>query len=412
MKFLKVLLLTVLVILSSCDRFQENRKIVLRTDRPELIAYAEAYNAESEYKVEVVYSAEPAKELADGKCTADLVIAPYLNSKQVTDSLMPLDNLFTESVLDRDSFYLEALEQGRTEKGQVALPVSFNIPVFLFRSGEVKHSVSSFNLDSNSFAVICSEFNSSKTSYRKSSFSPLWDNRIPFFFALLSDNNFYESENGKFTVNDVQLENRLQFMRGLISRFSGDFDGERYFREKFLYMPQLELLEKRRIFFSFSDVASFSNIPESSRRNLNFRFYLNEKNRIAVCENMLYAAIPGKSGNSKGAGDFLAWMMNEKVQTEMLGNAENRKIRGFGIAGGFSSLKGVNEKSFPKLYPFMVGHIPTEEILSFPVPCPPDFDRLRDEAIIPWLYTQTGQPSTTSDLMDTVDSWRRMNAAL
>lgn len=413
MKILKVFLVLTAILFSSCDSFRTGQKVVLWTDRPELITYGEVYNAEHEYKVEIVYKDSPAEELASGRAEVpDIVIAPYLNSKQIIGSFTDLGELFEDSSLERESFYQEALELGKTTDGQQAIPFSFNIPVFVFRTGEVDQNISPFALDSNSFVEVCTVFNNSRSSLRKSSFSPLWDKRNPFFFAFISDSNFYESETGTFSVDGTSLENNLQFMRGLIVRLSGNFESEKAFREKFLYMQPTDLLEKRRIFLSYSDVNSFCSIPDSKRKNLNFRYYMNEKQRISVCEDMLYAAIPSKGKNRKGAVDFLLWIMDEKVQQDMLERTKSMGIRSFGIAGGLSALKNINENTIPRMYPFMVGHVPIEEILNFPVPCPPDFDRLRDEAIIPWLYKQTGQESTTSDLQETIDNWRRMNAAL
>ena len=56
----------------------------------------------------------------------------------------------------------------------------------------------------------------------------------------------------------------------------------------------------------------------------------------------------------------------------------------FGVAGGFSSLRSVNEEIFPSFFPALVGHAPPAAALVAPPVPPQGWPALVSEVLTPW----------------------------
>ena len=405
-----LLLILLIPLLAGCPLEKPDQRIVLWTDRPELAAYAQAFNsAQNEYVVEVVYKDSPASALKGKKPGRwDVAVGPFLTSVSLNDTFMPLESLFSDGTVSKPRFYQNALEKGISNGHQMLLPFSFNVPVFIFQSGKIKQEFDSFALSPDSFSAICSDFNKAKSRHAKSAFSPLWNPESLFFFSILSPGLYSQFEQGA-EVRQQDVETGLDQIRQMIADLDGGIKAETRFREKYLYKNPLELLDSSHIFFWYSDVGNFYTLPSDRRQNIDFRYYLNSNGKVAVCEDMLWLGIPKKGGNTMGAIAFIKWLMNPVVQQDLIIRAREMDIRSFGLAGGFSAIKTVNEDALPQIYPFIIPFIPKEEYTAFPDPCPTDWYAFKKGAVIPYLVQECGAEETSRKLWEAAESWRRMN---
>ena len=406
-----LLLILLFPLLAGCPFEKADQRVVLWTDRPEFAAYAQAFNsAQNEYVVEVVYKDSPASALKSKKAGRwDVAIGPFLNSVSLNDTFIPLENLFADGTVDKAQFYQNALEKGIQDGHQMLLPLSFNVPAFIFQSGKIKQEYDSFALAPDSFSAICLDFNKAKSRHAKSAFSPLWNPESLFFFSILSPGLCSQFEAGT-EVRQQDVEIGLDQIRQQIKDLDGGIKAEAKFREKYLYKNPLELLDSGHIFFWYGDVGSFYTLPADRRQNLDFRYYLNVDGKVSACEDMLWLGVPKKGGNTKGAVAFIQWLMNPEVQQNLILKAREMGIRSFGLAGGFSAMKTVNEDALPQIYPFINTFIPLEEYLAFPDSCPPDWYAFKNGAVIPYLVQECSAEETTRKLWEVSESWRRMNA--
>ena len=384
---------------------------MLWTDRPEFAAYAQAFNsAQSEYVVEVVYKGSPASALQGKKPGRwDVAIGPFLNSVSLNDTFMPLESLFSDGTVSKPRFYQNALAKGISNGHQMLLPFAFNVPAFIFQSGRIRQEFDSFALTPHNFSAICLDFNNTKSRHAKSAFSPLWNPESLFFFSILSPGLCSQFEKGS-EVRQQDVENGLSYVRKLIEDLDGGIKAEAQFRDKYLYKNPLELIDSSHIFFWYSDVGSFYTLPSERRQNLDFRYCLNSDGKVASCEDMLWLGIPKKGGNTMGAVAFIKWLMNPEVQQNLILKAREMDIRSFGLAGGFSAMRTVNEDALPQLYPFITTFIPQDDYLAFPDPCPTDWYTFKRGAIIPYLVQECSAGETSRKLWEVAESWRRMNA--
>ena len=399
-----------LLLLSGCCFGRVDQRIVLWTASPEFAAYAQVFNKiQEEYVVEVVYKDSAALSLLEkksGRC--DVAIGPFLNYASLEETFIPLESLFLDGIVSKEHFYQSALEKGARNGSQKLLPLSFNVPAFIFQSGKIKPEFNSLALTSSAFSSICMDFNNAKSRHAKSAFSPLWNPESLFFFSFLSPGLCSQFET-KYGIDQQDIENGLSRVRRMIVTLGGGFLAESRFREKYLYKNYLELLDSGHIFFWYSDVGSFYTLPAERRRNLDFRYYLNEDDKIAVCEDMLWMGIPKKGENTMGAFAFINWLMDPDVQQELILKAREQDIRSFGFAGGFSAIKTVNSEALQQIYPFISTFIPHEEYLAFPDPCPPDWHILKRGVVLPYLEQECRVPETSRQLWEAEESWRRMN---
>jgi len=69
----------------------------------------------------------------------------------------------------------------------------------------------------------------------------------------------------------------------------------------------------------------------------------------------------------------------------------------FGIAGGFSAIRSVNEKLFPLYYPSLLGKMPPAHYLKAPNVLPALWPDIKQAIVLPFLLEATG-PNPPEDL--------------
>ena len=94
--------------------------------------------------------------------------------------------------------------------------------------------------------------------------------------------------------------------------------------------------------------SEFFVISEERRASLAIR-WLSRSNSIPVEEDIVYAGICRKGEGRQAAEAFIKWFYSEETQRAILEDAKRyRSIESsFGVAGGFSAIRSVNEKLFP-----------------------------------------------------------------
>ena len=123
-----------LVLFTGC-REVNPRVSVLWTDIPEVSVAVEAYNAsQKDFQILLEVKDDPQAALSAGDAKPDLVIARGLTNRRVRTQFSPLNYLFQRALVTREQFYSEFLFQGMDGDKQLLIPVSFNIPVLIFKA--------------------------------------------------------------------------------------------------------------------------------------------------------------------------------------------------------------------------------------------------------------------------------------
>ena len=398
-----ILLLTVLP-LTGCFLI-EQKTASLRTDIPEVAAYVEIFNAsQSNYRIELVYSDTPAdyNSLVQNGAP-DIVISENLASNSIIKAFAPLDKMIEEGAFDPSVVYPNLYRLGTREDIPYLLPVSFNIPAVIFR--EDKLSDYGTIITPQQLKTEAGSFNEqSSARYPVMGFSPSWTADFMLSTTFIFGTGFAETGDGSLLWNDVKLGEAVDFMRDWTENVNSGWAKEEDFTLTYCYDPGYKLLNAGRIGFYYTSLRDFYTIPAEERATLDYRWLGNESS-IPVCEDIVFIGIPKQSRKKETAEAFLLWLLSPDTQKNLLESSHFKRMRGFGIAGGLSSLHSINQLIFPAHYKRLIGAVPPPESLNFPKTLPADWQRIRSDVIIPWLSKQNTEAPPEETLAESLKVW-------
>lgn len=364
------------------------------TDKPEFITYAEQFNAsQNTHRVVIEYRQNPAEALIAAKSMPDIVIGPWLKGERSRTKLIPVDYLFNELSISAKLFYRPLLDLGNIQGHQYLLPVSFNLPAIIFSPENQSFIRDDFTISLDAIRETATEFNTQKNGiYTRMGFSPRWNSEFLYLTARLFDARFEEGS-PLFIWQQHALDSALTYLRTWTVESNTSTRAEDDFQFKYLYDPPYKLVTGGRSLFSYMNSEDLFILPPDKLQNIDFR-WIRKDNSTPITENITYLGICKKSKNLESAEAFLVWFFSEKTQKELLERSRTMGVmdHSFGIAGGFSSLKPVNEKVFPLFYPSLFGHLPPAEMLTVPRILPNAWLTYKKDIVIPWLQEATAAP--------------------
>lgn len=393
-----------LLICSGCSLFT-GTTAVLWTDRPEIAAYVEVFNSEQDtYKIEVQYKENPGPAYSQTEKPPDILFGRGLTTTELIGRFSPLDKMYKEETLDKQIFYKFLLNEGVREEKQLLLPVSFNLPVIIFKKGTEADTADNIILTVDEMENICSSVpGEDPDNPNRLCFAFHWEPSFLYRYTLQAGADFRETAGGELAWNESRLRRALSEMTGWSEKINGGLERELLFTEKHLYNPGYKLVNTENIRFYYMELQDFFDIPGEKRETLDFRWFGTTR-EITLSDDLLFVGIPQKAKNKKAARAFLAWYFTEETQRKLLKNARLKRIRSFGIAGGFSSLYRINERDIPSLYPDMVGMIPPAEYLEIPPSLPLEWPLIKEEVLLPWLHDQA-VGKTAENLDERLREW-------
>ncbi len=357
----------------------------LWTDIPELVLAVELFNASREDQlIELEYKEDLAGALSDRKADPALAIGRYLKSKKIRDKFQSLEYLFGELYVNQSSFYPNLLALGNVNGRQLFLPVSFNMPAIVFAKGKYRPPAPLL-LDLETMGSSARSFNKIEGgSYVRMGFSPRWNPDFLVLYAQAEGVDFREDK--KLVWNAEGLGRTVRNLRAWSREKNTSYLAERDFEFKYLFTPDYQYIAEGRALFAYMDSSRLFTLPVEKRGALEFRWF-SSKGKIPVDDDMAFAAIL-RSGKGKSTAEtFLKWFFKEENQRKILEKAASTGCMdiAFGLAGGFSSVRSVNERAFPTYYPSMSGQMPSAEQLSMPSTLPPDWPAIKENVVAPWL---------------------------
>jgi len=375
-----------LVLFASCGT-KKDAITILWTDQAEFASYTELFNhSQSKYRVIVEYKDNPAGELITTKQPPDLIIGPWLKGEKTRTRLIPIDYLFNELRINSKQFYDPLLELGNIRGRQYLLPVSFNLPALIFSPDKQHLIANDFSLSLDQVQTLAREYNDQKKGqYTRMGFSPRWDTEFLYLATQLFNSRFEEGT-PLFGWNQAALNEAITYLRNWTRTINTSTTAEDDFKFKYLYDPPYKLVTGGKNLFSFMSSEDLFVLPQDKLQNIDFR-WIHRNNQTPVNDGIIYMGICKKANHLEAAEAFIIWFFNEKTQKDLLDRAKKMgtMARTFGISGGFSSLRTVNERVFPLIYPSLLGHLPPADTLAVPRILPNNWETLKREIVIPYL---------------------------
>ncbi|MBI9101198.1 MAG: hypothetical protein JEY99_02195 [Spirochaetales bacterium] len=396
------------------------------TNIPEITTYADLFNSQQDqYRIKIVYKEDPGAALLTGTYIPDLIISTNLNSAKYTPYLEDISYFFDpeKGKVDPAQFYQELLLNGVDNNGvQRTLPVSFNLPLLYYKTGNgiTDESDGLFSNDDLENEV---NLFTGKDNFPVRGFSSLWDGHYLYELTKLNGADFHETDSSLPEWNSEKLNQVLDTIRTATPPAPpkteedeeypppGSLEGELAFQEKYLYQPWFKSVNSGRILYAFTTMEAFYEIPIAEKKSLDIR-WISDGQRVPVCDDVLYAGILKKGEDKKSAAAFLEWFFQQETQSAILESSQFKRIRKFGIARGFSSLYLVNQLEFPRFYSILVGKIPGQRELLFPEILPYSWEEIRKDVIIPWLRKESIQTENRLPLEENLRNWYNLRPSL
>jgi ABC-type glycerol-3-phosphate transport system substrate-binding protein len=378
--------------------------IQLVTNRAEMAAYVDRFNAlQSDVRVEISYQESPAQAVLDG-AAGDIVIGEWLASPSVMDRMDGLGDIVKPGKIDPSWFYARLLAMGSRDNRPVLVPLSFSLPAVVYVRQPADLPTMFMPLDT--LQTMSRAFNRTNKAGAlvNVGFSPSWDPDFLTSTALLFGAHLRPGRNGMPAWDENGLKKTVDFTRSWLVDVNGGADADAAFSKRILVQPWYKLLSSGKTLFALASFHDLFALPEEERRDLDFR-WLSQDGAIPVLDDVLYAGVPHSSRDKAGAKAFLQWFCSLPVQQSLLTVNQSRRIGVFGITDGFSSLKSIDEKDLPAKYPLLLGHIPMENLLTFPDTLPDNWVKMRDAVVLPWILdAASGEESQT--LEKRLEDWQ------
>jgi hypothetical protein len=357
----------------------------------------EQFNAlQAELRVHLRYQSSPVEALRRDQ-GVDLLIGTRLGGAGERRALESLEDLFRSSRLRREDFYAPLLAAGAPERRQVLLPLSFCLPAVVFLPNSLGEAPPNLGLPLDYLRRTAGQYNQrAGDRLVREGFSPLWDPEFLLAAAELGGARFREESVGGLDWEARPLEESLAFLRDWLRTTNGGLASEAAFAARYLYLPPGRLLDEKRIQFYLLRSCDLIRALDEQKEEADFR-WLAGPEKILVSDEILFAGIPRSSRRKAQAKAFLLWLFQGQTQTRLLELGRRQRLGIFGIAGGFSSLKAVNELAFPQTYPRLMGRVPPEELLQVPGPLPESWPELKSQVLLPWLREAAGSPGEGVD---------------
>jgi len=389
--------ISVLCLFGAACKTAHKRPVVLWTNQSEFAAYAELFNATHEdVKVVVVYKENPVQAFPPAKDEdlPDIVVGPWLKNRSIRGNFIPLDYLFNAGRLKKTIFYPQLLKPGSVNNKQYLLPVSFNLSALVFSTDYADVIPESYMLTPEQIRDTAARLNkmNDKAAYTSMGFAPRWTPEFLYHIVKLYGADFSEAPNNgeAFLWNASALEEGVAYLREWTRSVNSSTAAEDDYQFKYLYNPRIKWVTEKQCLFSYMSACELFRIPPERLQTIDFR-WIQKDNKILIEDDMISLGLYKYSKNLSAAERFTVWFMNAENQKRMLEwrSALNLYTGSFGISGGFSSIKNVNERVFPVFYPALLGSLPAPDYVSSPNVLPAQWEDLKRNVVLPYLLSAT-----------------------
>jgi hypothetical protein len=371
-------------IVSSCSEVEG--PLVVWSNVPEVAFIVERYNHLENRAVQFRYVENLTQALTQQRPEADVVIGRWVNTPVVNRLMLPRIGYFPDDgPIDRS--VLAASPEW--------IPLSFNLPVLVFRPDSPLESISSYALSLTDLEILYGD--------EGIHFAPSMD--ADTLYALYRSLGFapVADAGGGARWSEGVLERAVQQIRTWQVEHNGGPAAERAYGERYLYVPLLRQLEMGHI----GTVQMASNRAFSWRffdeRAFAFRWLASSDGSVTIGEDVVYGGVPGTSDRRNDAVRFLEWITDPTTQTELMTAKIEHRVDSFGILDGFSTIRETNQALETEIHQDLAGRIPDPGSLRFPDPLPQYWDEARSAVVEP--HMQAG--SSSDELASALDLWYR-----
>lgn len=393
----------ILLIAGAC---RQPLPLMILTDAPEMVAYAELFNAsDAGGKAFVTVTSSPESELRQNPERYDLIFASSILDKELIDSFHNLGSLVRRNRISGSELYPHLLESYRNQGRYPVIPAAFDLHIFLTKARDEKQKQLTVSFKdimnaNGDFAVF------RNGTYSKIAFSPMWSRNL--FYHYLEDCGCEISSWGKDYLNinaDKMISLLSEFKNAYRSAFPlENSHAEKDFREKYLYDHYANLLLSDRILFYDTEFSNWIKIPRTESKKFDFHYFC-ENGKMTTEPDVVFFAVPKNSEEKGQAKKFIGWFFEKETQTILITESEKTWLNSFGIAGRLSSVIETNESALCRLYPDLIFHLPDPDLIYGPGPKPIGWEQLTEQILDPWVEQNLHSETISAYPAEAVQLW-------
>lgn len=397
---------------SSCSKKED--RIVIWTSSSEFAPYIELYNSQHNTKAVLVYKENPAAALppANDELKPDIIFGSYLRNNKTKSYFESLDYLFDRQYLSTDDFYPALRKSGEIFHEQFLLPVSFNLPVVMFSLENKDFVKDNYTISLDKIKTTGTEYiqKNKKGHFTRIGFAPQSNKTFLYTTTKLFNTKFKETKNQDFTYNKEALANSISYIIDWINTEHESIQTESDFVYKYLSIVDSKRVFSDRTLFTYTTSDKLFQLPSDQLAKIDFR-WIQQDNQIPVEDSMTMLGISKWATNHAGATEFISWFFNPETQKKFLEQKSqlHPNTVKFGITGGFSAVKEVNEKILPTFYTKLLSNIPPADSLNVTEPKSVHWEKIKAKVIIPYIEDsiklQEGQKIKT--LEERYSDWKK-----
>lgn len=399
-------------IFSSCSK--KDNRIVIWTSSSEFAPYIELFNSQHKTKAVLVYKDNTADALppANDELKPDIVLGSYLRNNKTKKYFDSIDYLFDRQIISTDDFYPALRKAGEISYKQYLLPVSFNLPLVLFSLENKDFVKNDYTISLEQIKTTGTDFikKNKKGNFTRIGFAPQSNKDFLYTTTRLFDTKFKQYKTNDFTYNKQALENAIAYITEWIKTEHGSIQTESDFVYKYLSLVDSKKVFSGRTLYTYTTSNKLFQLPSDQLAKMDFRWIKNNE-QIPVEDSMTMMGISKWATNYAGAVEFIEWFYSTATQKTILEQKSNFQPNTieFGIVGGFSAVKEVNEKILPTFYTKLLSNIPSHEAFYVSEPKSSHWEKIKDKVIIPYIQDsiniQEGQ--TLKSLEERYSDWKK-----
>ena len=385
------------ILLSALFSCRSPQTLMILTDAPEMVAYAEIFNRQSSScKAYVTYSPTPETELRLNTEMYDLVFASSILDKEFIDLFANLNSLVRNNRISGSQLYPHLLETYRNQGTRPVIPAAFDLHIFL--TPKPNPVPDNRMISFKDLMDACKEFSVFRDGvYSKIAYSPIWSRNL--FYHYLEEYDCAASAWGRedLNVDEEKLSALLnQFKTAYREAFPiENGNAEKTFRKKYLYDSYKNLLGSGRILFYDTEIGEWMKTDPNEDSPFDFLYFC-ESGKITTEPDVLFFAVPKAAKAPRKAEKFIRWFFEKETQELLIAESEKSWLNSFGIAGRLSSVVDTNETGLCRLYPYLTFRLPPAEMIYGSTPKPLGWERLTEQVLDPWveqnLHSETPVP--------------------
>ena len=364
--------------------------MVIWTDCPEFSQYIELFNkTHKDNSAILVYKENPALSLPAQRdeVVPDIIIGSWLRNENTTKYFKQLDSIFDRKSISDTDFYPQLLESGKIRKTQYLLPVSFNLPAIIFSTKNSDLITEHYTLTLEQIRESASAYNVKNKDgvYSRIGFTPLSNENFLYLTTKLYKVDIREGKN-QLEWNEEKLQKNIEYMREWVRTDNTSAQVEEEFAYKYLFMPYYRQVTSDRTLFAYTTSDVLFKAMNNQDLQVDYRWVC-EDNVIPIEDSYTMLGIYRKAKNLVGATEFITWFFQAQNQKLILDRKETLNLNTdlFGIVGGFSSIRDVNEHILPVYYTQLLSNLPPAQMLEVPQKLPVRWDSMKSSVIDVYL---------------------------